>query len=715
MATRRARRARKKAAAEATPAAPTPAAMEWDVAAAPVATKASRRARRRRKKEKGGAAETEPGPAAGGDGDARLRLDQANGDAVPGASDATTVSEVLHSLDPDILNYVRGILESVDFDDDEGAFAGAVQDAVGQVLVSSEFCAEGQELSVVCTSLARIQHKAHRESLSSANGNATTATRAYDNVAQASTKRSGRGLTAQQKRIRRQEAAEREAERIAAKQAAALQAKLDKQAAKKKKRRAGAAEEAAREREQINAELEAARVAAVQARVRLGTFKGHLSVSDFTLQNPGGGQPLLEDVSCILVPGRRYGLIGRNGTGKSTMLRALGSRRAGELPENLLVHYVSQEVNLSPTQRVKTPVELVVDADIERRLLIQEAGELENAMAAAAANNGSEVADDAVETGAKDAARLGDVLSRLIEIESDTAEVRATELLDNLGFGALKHRALEDLSGGWRVRTMLAAAIFAKPDLLLLDEPTNHLSILAVMWLARELRESETWKDRVVVVVSHDRQFMDEVCSDILHISGAARQLTQHRGNYSQWSQVRAEKKAEFAREVALRQAEIDKLREYAGHGFRYGGSSSQINKMKMKDKQAAKLEEEMVVHKLNLASLKEDLELPLKISSGGEVDGFLVRMKNVSFGYGQTSGSVDMLFEECDIALTSKSRVVLLGENGAGKTTLVKLLTGTLAPVKGEVIRSPHCRFAIVNQHHADRSTCRSPHCNSC
>ena len=280
--------------------------------------------------------------------------------------------------------------------------------------------------------------------------------------------------------------------------------------------------------------------------------------------------------------------------------------------------------------------------------------------------NGADAADIAA-TNATSAARLGDALARLIEIESDTAEVRAVRLLDNLGFGELKHRALKDLSGGWRVRTMLAAAIFAKPDLLLLDEPTNHLSILAVMWLARELTESETWKDRVVVVVSHDRQFMDDVCSDIMHISGAARRLTQQRGNFSLWSQVRAEKKAEFAREVALRQAEIDKLREYAGHGFKYGGSSSQINKMKMKDKQAAKLEEAMVEHKLNLASLKEDLELPLKIASGGEIDGFVVRVKNVSFGYPLSGAREDDVSKEAGAeAATRGINGVRVGDGGA-------------------------------------------------
>ena len=107
-------------------------------------------------------------------------------------------------------------------------------------------------------------------------------------------------------------------------------------------------------------------------------------------------------------------------------------------------------------------------------------------------------------------------------------------LLENLGFSReLQARPLSQLSGGWRVRTMLAAAIFSKPDLLLLDEPTNHLSILAVMWLARELATSETWKERMVVVVSHDRSFMDEVCTDCLHISGAAKRLTQCRGNVS--------------------------------------------------------------------------------------------------------------------------------------------------------------------------------------
>eukprot|EP00547_Thalassionema_nitzschioides_P004717 CAMPEP_0194220036 /NCGR_PEP_ID=MMETSP0156-20130528/27330_1 /TAXON_ID=33649 /ORGANISM="Thalassionema nitzschioides, Strain L26-B" /LENGTH=753 /DNA_ID=CAMNT_0038949903 /DNA_START=33 /DNA_END=2297 /DNA_ORIENTATION=+ len=441
---------------------------------------------------------------------------------------------------------------------------------------------------------------------------------------------------------------------------------------------------------EIEAELHEARVAAVRARAKLGAFRGSLDAKSFTLPNPGGGAPLLEDAACRLVWGKRYGLIGRNGMGKSTMLRAFAARRVGDVPPQVSVHYVSQEVNLTEAQRGKTPVMCVVDADIERTLLQEEVAELEAKAA----------------EGALDAAgsiRQGELLARLEEIGGDSAPRRAVALLANLGFSEeLRSRPLSQLSGGWRVRTMLAAAIFAKPDLLLLDEPTNHLSILAVMWLARELATSDTWKDRIVVIVSHDRHFMDEVCTDCLHISGAAKKLTQARGNYSVWHKRRTDQQILFAKEQKARQDEIDRLREYAGHGFKYGGSASQINKMQMKAKQADKLEEIHAEHAEELSALQEDVELPIHIAAGGELDGYVVQLQGVGFGY--PGAAPARLFQNCEFGITSKSRIVLLGENGNGKTTLVKLIMGELEPCEGTVRRSPHARYALVNQHHADQ-----------
>lgn len=222
------------------------------------------------------------------------------------------------------------------------------------------------------------------------------------------------------------------------------------------------------------------------------------------------------------------------------------------------------------------------------------------------------------------------------------------------------------------------------------------------MWLARELSTSDTWKERMVVIVSHDRHFMDEVCTDSLHISGAAKRLTQSRGNYSMWAKQRKDQQVLFAKEQAHRQEEIDKLREYAGHGFKYGGSASQINKMGMKAKQADKLEEISANYAQELAALQEDMELPMNIAAGGELDGFLVQLLGVGFGYPNSTPA--RLFENCEFGITSKSRIVLLGENGNGKTTLVKLIIGELEACEGEVRRSPHARYAIVNQHHADQ-----------
>jgi ATP-binding cassette subfamily F protein 3 len=214
---------------------------------------------------------------------------------------------------------------------------------------------------------------------------------------------------------------------------------------------------------------------------------------------------------------------------------------------------------------------------------------------------------------------------------------------------------------------MLAAAIFAKPDLLLLDEPTNHLSILAVLWLARELSTSETWQDRIIVIVSHDRFFIDEVCTDCLHISGVAKRLTQSHGNYSAWARRRKEQQVAYARESAKREEEIASLKEFAGHGFKYGGSSASVNKMLMKAKQAEKLEEEAAKEKEEFAALEEDIELPVNLASGGEIEGFLIQMMNVSFGYpGQ-----NVLFKGADFGIMSTSRIVLLGENGNGMMKL--------------------------------------------
>ena len=421
----------------------------------------------------------------------------------------------------------------------------------------------------------------------------------------------------------------------------------------KSKNKPSASDIANEQIKEIEAELHSARIAAVKSRWKNGAYRGAIDAKSFTLPNPGGGQPLLEDAVVNLVYGKRYGLIGRNGMGKSTMLRAFAARRVGNVPANVSVHYVSQEVKLTDDQRTKTPIECVVSADIERALLSEELAQLE-----AQAEGGT--------LDSKGSVRHAEVLTHLSEIGSDTAPRRAEDLLENLGFSEeLRNRPLAQLSGGWRVRTMLAAAIFAKPDMLLLDEPTNHLSILAVMWLARELSTSDTWKDRIVVIVSHDRHFMDEVCTDVLHISGIAKRLTQAKGNFSTWAKRRKEQQILFTKEQKQRQDEVDRLREYAGHGFKYGGSASQINKMGMKAKQADKLELVLNEHAEELAALQEDVELPISIAAGGELDGYVVQLLDVEFGY----PSAESLFKNVEFGITSKSRIVLLGENGNGKT----------------------------------------------
>ena len=219
-----------------------------------------------------------------------------------------------------------------------------------------------------------------------------------------------------------------------------------------------------------------------------------------------------------------------------------------------------------------------------------------------------------------------------------------------------------------------------------------------MLWLARELTTNATWQQRIVVVVSHDRVFLDEVSTDTLHVSGAARQLTQSRGNYSNWAKRREQQQLTHKRELESKLADIKVLRDYKP----LGSTPKAMKIFKSKEKQADKLQEEADEMIKNAASLAEDAELPLELKAGGEMSGFAVQVKNVGFKY--PTNMAANLFSNVEIGIDSKSRIVLLGENGNGKTTLVKLILGDLEPTEGEIYRNGGCRIALVNQHHADQ-----------
>jgi ATP-binding cassette, subfamily F, member 3 len=380
-----------------------------------------------------------------------------------------------------------------------------------------------------------------------------------------------------------------------------------------------------------------------------------LTFSDLTYRV--GGRALLEGASAQINAGWKVGLIGRNGAGKSTLLDLIRGDLhpdGGEiqLQNGVRIGFLAQE---APGGAV-TPLEAVLAADEERARLIA-----------------------AAETGAH-GAHVAEIHDRLRAIDAHAAPARAAGILAGLGFHHdEQQRPLSSFSGGWRMRVGLAAALFAEPDLLLLDEPTNHLDLEAALWLGEFLKRYR----RTLILVSHDRQFIDDIADHILHLSD--RRLTLYSGGYETFLRTRSES---LARQQALAQRQQAERKHLQAFVDRFRAKASKASQAQSRIKMLARLEP------VTLAEAEPPVRF--EFPEPGELAPPLLSLEGVAVGYAPGKPVLRRL----DLRLDPDDRIALLGANGNGKSTLARLIAGRLQPMAGEVRRAPRLRCGYFAQH---------------
>ncbi|XP_031441472.1 ATP-binding cassette sub-family F member 1 isoform X2 [Clupea harengus] len=386
------------------------------------------------------------------------------------------------------------------------------------------------------------------------------------------------------------------------------------------------------------------------------------------------GKELFVNADLLVVAGRRYGLVGPNGKGKTTLLKHIANR-ALSIPPNIDVLLCEQEVHADDTPAVQA----VLKADTRRLKLLEEERQLQVLL---------EKGDDSV------AERLEKVYDELRAIGAAAAEAKARRILAGLGFTAeMQNRATKKFSGGWRMRVSLARALFMEPTLLMLDEPTNHLDLNAVIWLNNYL---QGWK-KTLLIVSHDQSFLDEVCTDIVHLDN--QKLYYYRGNYLTFKKMYVQKQKELLKQYEKQEKKLKDLKA-GGKSTKQAEKQTKEALTRKQQKGKKKGIEEESHEAQDLLRRPKEYTVKFTFPNPPPLSPPILGLHGVDFTY----ESHKPLFKNVEFGIDMESRICIVGPNGVGKSTLLLLLTGKLTPTKGEMRKNHRLKVGFFNQQYADQ-----------
>jgi len=372
-----------------------------------------------------------------------------------------------------------------------------------------------------------------------------------------------------------------------------------------------------------------------------------------------GGRTIIDRASATIRPKSRVGLIGRNGAGKSTLMKVMiGQLECDEgsvdMPRKTRLGYIAQEA----PSGTATPFETVLAADTERAQLMLEAEDH------------------------SDMDRFAEVHERLLAIDAYGAPARASRILLGLGFDEeMQGRPLDSYSGGWKMRVALAALLFSEPDVLLLDEPSNHLDLEATLWLENFLRSYAG----TLVVISHERDLLNNVVDTILHLEGG--KITLYAGGYDDFERQRAERAAQLAAAKAAQDAQRARLQDYIA---RNSARASTAKQAQSRAKMLAKMQP--------IAAMAEDPSLSFAFPNPSELRPPLITLDMAAVGYAETP-----ILRSLNLRIDPDDRIALLGRNGNGKTTLARLLAAQLPAMEGAMNASGKMKVGYFTQYQVE------------